>query len=129
MLYIPQAHEATPQPVVIKVGPREVTGRNLAHVNRTPIQRAMLAADIAKGDTVVVKPTLRQALMLTGASGSYAVAAKKLDTAEKRSIASGLRPLISRRVPTLPSNKMLMNMIRMVGVDRILDVAAEVERT
>ena len=41
------------------------------------MQRALLAADIAAGRTIMTGPTLRQAILLTGASPTYAAAARE----------------------------------------------------
>jgi hypothetical protein len=95
MLYRPLVPAASP-PCTGHVAPREITGRNLAHAKRTPTERALLASDLASGRAVLIAPTLRQAAMLTGANGSYAQAAMKLDAGERRSVANGWRPLITQ---------------------------------
>jgi hypothetical protein len=78
--------------------PRTITGLDLAHTRRNAVQRALLAADLASGRAALVCPTLRQAVVLTGASLRYASAAKSLDTGERCSVANGWRPLIPQNV-------------------------------
>ena len=131
MLYTPMRHEASARSTSIKVGPRTVTGRNLAHKRRTPAQRALLAASIANGETVVIRPTMRQALAMTGANSAYANAALKLDPAERRAVANGWRPLIPNRPAARQgiSDAELRRVARAVGADRLLDAAVEAERT
>ena len=90
----------------VHVEPRKVSGRHLAHTRRSAVQRALLAADIAAGRTIMTGPTLRQAILLTGASPTYAAAAAKLNASERRSVANGWRPLIpqiARRPSPVPA--------------------------
>lgn len=90
MLYSPKT-----KPVQsVQIEPRKITGRDLTHRKRTAVQRALLAADLVAGRAVVVEPTLRQAIALTGARPTYASAAVGLDPGERRSVADGWRPLI-----------------------------------
>lgn len=116
--------------------PRRVTGRNLAHARRTPIERALLAADLASGRAVLVEPTMRQIVLLTGASPSYAAAAAALDEGERRSVLRGWRPMIPQQVKRREApidwaridDSALINGARALGTDRMLAAAVAAER-
>lgn len=106
MLYRPEVPTASPVPVVIRTEPRQGTGCDLAHCKRTPVERALLTADIKAGRVIVVDLTLSQIIRLTGASPTYASAAVKLGAGERRSVANGWRPLIpqnGQRAKSAPS--------------------------
>ena len=98
MLYNPKT-----KPVQsVQIEPRKITGRDLTHRKRTAVQRALLAADLVASRAVVVEPTLRQAIALTGASPTYASADVGLDPGERPSVADGWRPLIPQNVQRVP---------------------------
>jgi hypothetical protein len=116
--------------------PRTITGQNLARKKRTPTERGLLAADLAAGRVVVSDLTLRQAVMLTGASPSYASAAAALDDRERSAVARGWRrliPYIAKQALPVPAptiaitDRDLESVIRVVGIDRMLEAAVAVE--
>jgi hypothetical protein len=88
--------------VVVKVPPRQVTGRYLAHARLTPTERAFLAADIVDGRAVVVDLTATQVARILRTNATYVAAASKLTHAERRAVRYGLRPLIARKPEQLP---------------------------
>jgi hypothetical protein len=63
--------------------------------------RALLAADLVRGD-VTVRPTVQQAAALTGASSSYVHFALKLTDAERNAVVRGLVPIAGAYTPALP---------------------------
>jgi hypothetical protein len=116
--------------------PRQITGRNLAHTRRTPVERALLAADLASGRAVLVEPTMRQIVALTGASPSYAMAAASLDEGERRSVSRGWRPMVPQQAkrPARPidwsqiTDTALVTGAGTLGTDRLLAIAIQAER-
>jgi hypothetical protein len=117
--------------------PRQITGRNLAHARRNPVERALLAADLASGRVVLVEPTMRQIVGLTGASPSYAAAAAALDEGERRSVSRGWRPMIPTQQVKRDAapidwaridDSALVNGARALGTDRMLAAAVAAER-
>jgi hypothetical protein len=131
MLYRPEVKPASPAvPVAIKAPPRQVSGRNLAHGKRTPVERAFLAADIAAGRVVVVNLTARQVATMLKTNQVYVDAARRLSHAERSAVLDGLRPLIIKPAKrSAPSDaEILVGIVACHGVDRTLEmiVAAEV---
>jgi hypothetical protein len=73
-----------------------VTGRNLAHGQRSTIERALLAADLTLGRVDLVKPTIKQAAHLVGVCPAYVAAAKAIaeDPDARAAVLAGRVPLI-----------------------------------
>jgi hypothetical protein len=76
--------------------PKAITGRNLAHGRRTKTERAFLALDIARGDAVVVKPTLTQAAKLVGVNYDYAFKASRMTAADRLAVEAGQHAIYDR---------------------------------
>jgi hypothetical protein len=129
--------------VTVKVPPREVTGRYLAHNRLTPVERAFLAADIVTGRAKVVDHTATQVMEMAGTNATYMAAASKLSPSEGKLVEAGVRPLIEaksaepakpagRFEPLLPGILMddedaLAAIVRRIGVDQALDTISAVE--
>jgi hypothetical protein len=123
--------------------PKVITGQSLAHRELDKRQRAVLAADMFDG-TVPFRPTQAQSALICGVSVTYVTAARKLSPGERSAILQGydvtrfadlLRPprQLSLAMPVLPTVKVLPdsvleNLIRSAGIERVLDIAAAVER-
>lgn len=122
--------DATPvAPVILKVPRRQVTGRNIAHARRSPIERALLAADILAGRVDLVGLTAKQIAVMLKTNQPYVDAARDLSAAERRLVEAGLRPLKPAKRPTLQcDDEVLTRAIRRLGVDRVLEIAAQLER-
>jgi hypothetical protein len=117
-----------------------VTGAYLAHNHLSLIGRAFLAADLHRGALHIVDPLLTQCARVCGVNYTYAHAATKRQ-AERADILSGVVPLVPRMPIVKPTNGMalpasitglirdsdLIDLVRKVGPDRILDIAAAVE--
>ena len=117
-------------PVVIKVPPRVVNGRSLAHqvAGKSPTERALILAD---NHSALLRPTVKQWALITGANLSYAHAAIKLGSDERRLVDAGLRPMIpvQRGAPAAPKSdaETVAEIVGRVGVDRALEMIVAVE--
>src|SRR5262249_14784515 len=90
-------------------GPRQVTGRNLAHSVRSASQRAVLGAELLDGSTVLVRPTLLQVAELVSVCVPYIRAARQMRPQERRLVSTGARPLFApKRVasPTISDDQL-----------------------
>jgi hypothetical protein len=85
-----------------KAPTKVLTGRNLAHKPRTKTERAFLALDIARGDAVVVGPTLTQAAKLAGVNLDYVHKAARMTAAERHAVETGRRS-IHQKLLALPA--------------------------
>ena len=106
-----------------------LTGRYLAHNHLDRLHRAFLAADLHAGKYALATPTLVQAAALARVDRTTAWWASHRQS-ERAEILAGLMPLIPPRpAPAKPhlSDSELAEIISTVGVNHLLDVAAEVE--
>lgn len=126
------ATDATPiRPVILeaKAPRRTVTGRNIAHARRSPVERALLAADILAGRVGLADLTAKQVAAMLKTNQVYVDAARHLSTAERRLVEAELRPLKPKKRPTPPrDDEVLTRAIHRLGVDRVLEIAARLER-
>jgi len=117
-----------------------ITGASLAHRNLTPSQLAVLAAEIADG-FIRFEPTLGQIATMLGVSPGYMAQARKLTQLQRESVFKGWRSigeLLECIPPALPkpvvvdlaslTNMQLENVVRAVGIDRILNAASVVDQ-
>jgi hypothetical protein len=118
-----------PKPTLNQV---QLTGRNLAHGHRTPSQRAAVAADLVKGNAVLVQPTVKQAASLAGVCVPYTEAALNATDAERAALRSGelqiaqLKPTPSEVLVTAwnaAANGERVRFAKRVGVGVIFDEA------
>jgi hypothetical protein len=72
------------------------TGRNVAHARRSKTKRAFLALDIARGDVVVVRPTMTQAARLVGVNLGYVHKAARMTAAERYAVQHGCRKIYQK---------------------------------
>jgi hypothetical protein len=115
--------------------PTVVTGRFLAHNHLNPIARSFLAVDLYEGVKLPTELTMTQAAYLARVNVTYAWLAKRRQK-ERRAIEAGLIPLVPARFSTpkaLPvirveiADAELVDLVRVVGVSRVLDAAVSVE--
>ena len=88
---------------VRKAPAKVVTGRNVAHARRTKTERAFLALDIARGDVVVVCPTMTQACKLVGVNLTYVHKAARMTAAERHVVETGCHQ-IHQKLLALPAS-------------------------
>ena len=116
----------TATPTVVAVPPQPVTGRYLAHARLSRVERAFLASDLISGDKRLVRPTIRQAATLVGVNATYAWwAGKQQDN--RFDIENGYLPLVPARVKALVSDPEIVDFVRSVGIERVLEAACAVE--
>jgi hypothetical protein len=120
---------------------RCVTGASLAQIawRMTPIERAVLAADIIDGKVVLQGLTAKSVAHLVGTNQSYMFAALRASPEQRAKILAGTRPLMPTRARPVPSpaafawanveDEVLVEAVKMIGLDRTLNAAAEAERT
>lgn len=118
-------------------GNRVVKGHSLVHCKLDARQRAAIAAQILEGD-VAIRLSTRQLAQLVGVSVPYVAAAKQLSPAKRQAIASGRDSMSFAALlkpPTKPlalpkpvSDTQLVDIIKGVGIDRVLTIACEVEQ-
>jgi hypothetical protein len=72
-----------------------ITGRDLAHRQRSASQRAAIAAALVAGEVVLSHPTLKQAARLAHASVPYTRAALRASPAARARLGSGGRTIQS----------------------------------
>ena len=133
MLYTHWNSEANTKPTL--------SGRSLAHTKLSARQKAAIAAQIALRE-IDFDPTLSQAALMVGASVPYASQAFHLDPERRDYIAWGLdipiatkTPLKSPKVvnlvqsvqPVAMSDDSVVELIRKIGLERIISLACEVE--
>jgi hypothetical protein len=115
-----------------------LTGRYLAHTQQSRVCRAFLASELHRGTKRLDKPTMSQCAYLARVSTAYAWAAEKR-MAERAVIEAGYVPL----VPASPISKAngsalpmsitgipdrdLVDFVRSVGVNRVIEAACAVE--
>jgi hypothetical protein len=114
-----------------------LTGRYLAHCRYDPVGRAFLAADLHSGALQLTRPTMVQAAQLARINVTYAWWAAKRQT-ERGAIKAGLMPLVPARhsvtsgktvllPPVEINDTALVDFIRGIGLERVLDAAVVVE--
>ena len=81
-----------------------MTGHTVARrlVRMTPVEKALMAADLYTGVAKVVKQTVKQAARFTDANVVYVHAALRLSSTERLAVECGLRPLIVKQPEQLP---------------------------
>jgi hypothetical protein len=123
------------------VNPTSISGRYLAYNKLSPIKRAFIAADLHLGTSFLTAPTQTQAAALARVNASYVCWALKRQ-AERTEIERGHTPLIpphgevvvpktNGATPTTASgidDAGLVQLVRSVGVNRVLNAAIAVER-
>jgi hypothetical protein len=110
-----------------------ITGRYIAHAKATLTQRAFHAADLVLGATRLQRPTVVQAAALWRVNRTYVHWAIRQQDG-RGLIEVGTMPLVPRRVvlalpapkPTIDDST-LIDLVRNVGVARVLDAAVAVE--
>jgi hypothetical protein len=115
-----------------------VSGRFLAHTHANAVERAFMAADLFRGATMLVMPTMTQAAALARINTTYAWWANKRLGA-RAAVEAGLTPLVPPRVAASKANghalaaipalddPMLITIARSVGVERMLAAACAAE--
>ena len=116
---------------------RAISGAGLSQVRRrmSAVERAVLAADILDGRVVLQGLTAKAVSELVGANLSYVHRAVLLTPEQRIAVVRGDRPLITpaprAAAPAVDWAKigddMLVEAIKMIGVNRTLDAAAAAE--
>src|SRR5262249_36811538 len=108
----------------VKAPPRQITGRNIAHVVRNAQQRAVLGAELLQGEAVLVKPTLLQVAELVGVCPAYVRIAYRLNPAERFLVITSGRSLLDP-----PPNPVTdANLDRLARIDNGARLWAALER-
>jgi hypothetical protein len=113
--------------------PRCLSGASISQLVRrmSPVERAILGAELVEGRTVLEPPTGKTAAALCQVSMTYVGAALKLSPDQRAAVLNGERPLIAppRFCTTMPTEwDALVTELRLLGTDRALDAAIEAER-
>jgi hypothetical protein len=133
------SHNGNGGAVILPPPTRTIYGRSLAHRQLDKRERAILAADVIDGLARIV-PTQAQVAAMFGVSVPYVQIARDLSPGKRAAILHGRDPTSFAKLArpsrqlTLPvvteiPNSVLENLIRSAGIERVLDVAAAVERT
>jgi hypothetical protein len=113
----------------VKWSPTPLRGRYLRRSLNSKLKAAFVGADLYRGDTQLVEPSLMQAAFITGSEVSAVWWA--LQRGEFRSeICLGLMPLAPSRASKAKapiSDPEVINFVRTVGIGRVLDAAVAVE--
>jgi hypothetical protein len=114
--------------------PRALNGRSLAHMKLTSRQRAALGAQIAKGE-IELKPSASQAARQVGVSTTYVGAACRWSPEKRAAVVRGFPMPKPKAAPKVAPPKVVVmddayvaDIIRSVGVDRVLNLACQVEQ-
>jgi hypothetical protein len=94
----------------------------------TPIERAILGAELVEGRVVLEPPTAKTASALCQVNGTYVNAALRLGPEARAAVLAGDRPLLQpRRCSPAPidwtdidSNR-IVEAIKLIGIDRTLE--------
>jgi hypothetical protein len=133
MLYRPNASRAS--------RPRLVSGVSLAQYRRrmSVPERAVLGAEILRGDVKLVCLTARSIAALVGVSVASLGAAWRATPEQRQQIKNGKRPLVPSHPRTSPvpaavdwaavDDVVLADIVRAVGINRTLDAAAAAENS
>ena len=118
---------------------RAISGASLAQIRRrlSAAERAVLAADIVDGRTVLQGLTVKAIAALVGVNVGYVDCALRLTPQQRAEVCRGDRPLVPPRTrkPAPPvdwnaiGDAMLVEAIRRIGVDRALNAAVVAEHT
>ena len=116
--------------------PAAISGSFLARNRHDAVAHAFFACDLFTGAKRLTKPTMLQAAYLARVNVTYAWWAFKRQ-AERAAIEAGLVPLVPSQLvkangSTLPTvtiidNAEIVNFVRAVGVNRVLEAAVAVE--
>jgi hypothetical protein len=118
----------TAAPTVVVVPPLPVTGQSLSRKkNWLPHEREFMAADLYRGDKRLIKPTLAQAAALTGAGSATSVWWAVQRESVRDEIMQGWLPMVPPRVKAPISDPEIIDFVRTVGLERVLDAACAVE--
>jgi hypothetical protein len=114
-----------------------ISGRALAHRRLNARQRAVIAAQLLEQE-VAIDLSVRQSAQLLGVSVPYIMVALRLSSAEREAIAIGedltsftnllpraSKPLALQMLPV--TDLELADIVRSVGIERVLAVACQVE--
>jgi hypothetical protein len=108
------------------------SGRNLAHGHRDSGQRGALAAQLVLGEAKYVKPTITQAVAITGANTFYVRWALELKPATRAHVVAGditlveavkANGLLTAWASATPAEKAALGVA--VGVNEIWDSATQ----
>jgi len=109
--------------------PRCISGASLSQLIRrmSPIERAILGAELVEGRVVLEPPTAKT---VGGLVGVNQFAAFRLSPGQRSAVLSGERPFLQpRRCAPAPMEwGTLVEELRLIGVDKTLDAAVEAER-
>jgi hypothetical protein len=101
----------------------------------SPIERAILGAELVEGRIVLEPPTAKAAAALVHVGAGYLFAALKLSPEQRSAVLAGERPLIEpHRCTPAPldwssvDDDTLVETIKLIGVNRTLNAAVEAER-
>jgi hypothetical protein len=101
----------------------------------SPIERAILGAQLVEGSVVLEPPTAKAAAALVHVGAGYLFAALKLSPEQKSAVLAGERPLMEpRRCTPVPidwtsvDDDSLVEAVKLIGIARTLDAACEAER-
>jgi hypothetical protein len=119
-------------------GRRAISGASLAQIARrmTPVERAVLAADVVDGRILIQGLTAKSVAHLVGTNQSYMFAALRLSPEHRQAVLNGTRPLVPPRARRQPAAAIdwgavgddeLVEAVRQIGVDRALNAAAAAE--
>jgi hypothetical protein len=105
---------------------KTIRGRGLALRKLGKAQRALLAADIARGEVMLTDLSIRQIAAAVGVSVAYAHAALRLSALEREGVRRGLRPLVQQHAPAGPRER-LAKLVDEIGIDAALDLLAQTQ--
>jgi hypothetical protein len=111
-----------------------ITGRYLAHNQLSLVEKAYLGADLHTGKRVLVAPTVVESAMLARVNTTYVHYALKQE-ANRFAIEHRYTPLVPPRikeltvpmVPEVYDQAAIIDIVRRVGIGRVLDAACAVE--
>jgi hypothetical protein len=120
-----------------------ITGRSLAGriPHMTPVERAVLAAEILEGKVALVDVMAKTVAVLCGVSTTYVAGAAKLSQAERVEVLAGQRSLLEPNQPrprhrapapaidyAAELERILAEAINQIGKDPVLDAAVAAEQ-
>ena len=118
--------------------PRALSGASLAQLVRrkSAAARALLAAEIIDGKIIVQGLTIKAVATIAGCSVGSVFAALRLTPEQREAVERGQRPLVLPQPPapsmaidwTKVDDETLTDTVRQVGIERVLEAAAAVER-
>jgi hypothetical protein len=119
--------------------PGAISGASLAQLVRrmSAPQRAILAADIVDGRTILQRLTAKSIAMIVGASPAYVCAALRCSPEQREQVRRGERPLIPSQPRAVAAattidwaavdDVALTDIVRTIGIDRTLNAAVAAE--